>query len=166
MKKNFFGELAIISAMMLLIACVPQRKYSELKNSKENSDQENVQLQKKVDELNSTTKELSTSMETQKKQLGKLQEDTTMYGKEYRRIRSMYDKVNDLNNELLEKNEELLKMSNNKNKELLLELEKRRRRFRLKRIRYTSWENPLLKNKRRWRKQIRNWLSVREKLRS
>jgi chemotaxis protein MotB len=132
MKKNFFGELAIISAMMLLIACVPQRKYSELKNSKENSDQENVQLQKKVDELNSTTKELSTSMETQKKQLGKLQEDTTMYGKEYRRIRSMYDKVNDLNNELLEKNEELLKMSNNKNKELLLELEKKKEALQIK----------------------------------
>lgn len=132
MKKNFLGELAIISAMMLLIACVPQRKYSELKNSKENSDQENVQLQKKVDELNSTTKELSTSMETQKKQLGKLQEDTTMYGKEYRRIRSMYDKVNDLNNELLEKNEELLKMSNNKNKELLLELEKKKEALQIK----------------------------------
>lgn len=132
MKKNFFGELVIISAMLLLIACVPQRKYSELKNSKENSDQENVELQKKVDELNSTTKELSTSMETQKKQLGKLQEDTTMYGKEYRRIRSMYDKVNDLNNELLEKNEELLKMSNNKNKELLLELEKKKEALQIK----------------------------------
>ncbi|MFM7722487.1 MAG: flagellar motor protein MotB [Bacteroidota bacterium] len=132
MKKNFFGELVIISAMLLLIACVPQRKYSELKNSKENSDQENVELQKKVDELNSNTKELSTSMETQKKQLGKLQEDTTMYGKEYRRIRSMYDKVNDLNNELLEKNEELLKMSNNKNKELLLELEKKKEALQIK----------------------------------
>lgn len=132
MKKNFFGALTIVTAMVLLIACVPQRKYSELKNSKENSDQENVQLQKKVDELNSTTKELSTSMETQKKQLGKLQEDTTMYGKEYRRIRSMYDKVNELNNELLEKNEDLLKMSNNKNKELLLELEKKKEALQIK----------------------------------
>jgi chemotaxis protein MotB len=132
MKRKSLNLILTAVVMIFFIGCVPMRKYTEMKTSKEATSAENIDLQKKVDGLNANNKELNTSLDTQNKQLKKLQEDTTLYGKEYRRIRNMYDKVNDLNNELLAKNEELLKMSNSKNRELLEELEKKKEALMLK----------------------------------
>ncbi|MFM7683479.1 MAG: hypothetical protein ACKO7P_12165, partial [Bacteroidota bacterium] len=105
MKRKSLNLILTTVVLIFFIGCVPMRKYTEMKTSKEATSAENIDLQKKVDGLNANNKELNTSLDTQNKQLKKLQEDTTLYGKEYRRIRNMYDKVNDLNNELLAKNE-------------------------------------------------------------
>ena len=106
------------------VGCVPQRKFAEVKSAKDVSDTENIELQKRVDNLSATAKEQGTTIETLNKSVNKLNQDTTLYGKEYRRLRVMYDKVNDLNNELLSKNEKLYNNSLEENKKLLRDLER------------------------------------------
>jgi len=122
-KIQLILSLAVIVAVGF-VGCVPQRKFAEVKSAKDVADSENIELQKQLDNVSATTKEQGTTIETLKKSVNKLNEDTTLYGKEYRRIRLMYDKVNDLNNELLSKNEKLYNNSLEENKKLLRDLER------------------------------------------
>ncbi len=123
--------LALIVAIGF-VGCVPQRKFAEVKSAKEESDAENMELQRKLDNISATTKEQGTTIETLRKSVSKLNEDTLLYGKEYRRLRVMYDKVNDLNNELLSKNEKLLSSSLDENRKLLRDLEKAKEALQVK----------------------------------
>ena len=122
-------KIQVILSLALIVAigfvgCVPQRKFAEMKTAKDESDVENKELQKQLDNVSATTKEQGATIETLKKSINKLNEDTTLYGKEYRRLRVMYDKVNELNNELLAKNEKLYNNSLEENKKLLRDLER------------------------------------------
>jgi len=123
--------LALIVAIGF-VGCVPQRKFAEVKTAKDESDAENKELQWKLDNISATTKEQGATIETLKKSVSKLNEDTLLYGKEYRRLRVMYDKVNDLNNELLSKNEKLLNSSLDENRKLLRDLEKAKEALQVK----------------------------------
>jgi chemotaxis protein MotB len=123
MRKLVLNALGIFMVAAGIISCVPQRKYAELEASKNQTQQDYADLQKKADALTAENKEKTTTLETQGKQLNKLTEDTTTYGREYRRLRQMYDKVNDLNNELLNKNAMLLSNSQAENKKLLQDLQ-------------------------------------------
>ena len=124
-------SLALIVAIGF-VGCVPQRKFAEVKTAKDESDAENKELQRKLDNISATTKEQGPTIETLKKSVSKLNEDTLLYGKEYRRLRVMYDKVNDLNNELLSKNEKLLNSSLDENRKLLRDLEKAKEALQVK----------------------------------
>jgi chemotaxis protein MotB len=130
-------KIQVVLSLALIVAigfvgCVPQRKFAEVKSAKDESDAENKELQRKLDNISATTKEQGTTIETLKKSVSKLNEDTLLYGKEYRRLRVMYDKVNDLNNELLSKNEKLLNSSLDENRKLLRDLEKAKEALQVK----------------------------------
>jgi small-conductance mechanosensitive channel len=135
--KRTMRKIQLILSLAVLVAigfvgCVPQRKFSEMKSAKDISDAENTDLQKQIDNVSATTKEQGATIETLKKSVNKLTEDTTLYGKEYRRIRVMYDKVNELNNELLAKNEKLYNNSLEENKKLLRDLERAKEALQVK----------------------------------
>lgn len=130
-------KIQVILSLVLIVSigfvgCVPQRKFAEMKTAKDSSETENNELHKQLDNLNASNKEQGTTIETLKKSVNKLNEDTTLYGKEYRRIRVMYDKVNDLNNELLSKNEKLYNNSLEENKKLLRDLERAKEALQVK----------------------------------
>jgi chemotaxis protein MotB len=130
-------KIQVVLSLALIVAigfvgCVPQRKFAEVKSAKDESDAENKELQRKLDNISATTKEQGTTIETLKKSVSKLNEDTLLYGKEYRRLRVMYDKVNDLNNELLSKNEKLLSSSLDENRKLLRDLERAKEALQVK----------------------------------
>ena len=130
-------KIQVVLSLALIVAigfvgCVPQRKFAEVKTAKDESDAENKELQRKLDNISAPTKEQGTTRETLKKSVSKLNEDTLLYGKEYRRLRVMYDKVNDLNNELLSKNEKLLNSSLDENRKLLRDLEKAKEALQVK----------------------------------
>jgi chemotaxis protein MotB len=130
-------KIQVVLSLALIVAigfvgCVPQRKFAEVKTAKDESDAENKELQRKLDNISATTKEQGTTIETLKKSVSKLNEDTLLYGKEYRRLRVMYDKVNDLNNELLSKNEKLLSSSLDENRKLLRDLERAKEALQVK----------------------------------
>ncbi len=135
-KRNM-RKIQVVLSLALIVAigfvgCVPQRKFAEVKSAKDESDAENKELQRKLDNISATIKEQGTTIETLKKSVSKLNEDTLLYGKEYRRLRVMYDKVNDLNNELLSKNEKLLNSSLDENRKLLRDLEKAKEALQVK----------------------------------
>lgn len=130
-------KIQVILSLVLLVAigfvgCVPQRKFAEMKTAKDETDSENRELQKQLDAIIASSKDQGASIETLTKSLSKLTEDTTLYGKEYRRLRVMYDKVNELNNELLAKNEKLYNSSLEENKKLLVDLERAKEALQLK----------------------------------
>ena len=135
--KRTMRKIQVILSLALIVAigfvgCVPQRKFAEMKTAKDESDVENKELQKQLDNVSATTKEQGATIETLKKSINKLNEDTTLYGKEYRRLRVMYDKVNELNNELLAKNEKLYNNSLEENKKLLRDLERAKEALQVK----------------------------------
>ena len=135
--KRTMRKIQIILTLAVIVAvgfvgCVPQRKFAEVKSAKDMSDSENKELQKQLDKVSAVTKDQGTTIETLKKSVNKLNEDTTLYGKEYRRLRLMYDKVNDLNNELLSKNEKLYNNSLEENKKLLRDLERAKEALQIK----------------------------------
>jgi len=112
----------LISAAFLLHSCVPQRKFTELDERKKSVEAENDVLKKGNEQLKSENKELKTSVETKDLSIGRLTADTAMYGKDYRQLRTQYDKVNELNDDLIAKNKVMMNNASAENQKLLSEL--------------------------------------------
>jgi chemotaxis protein MotB len=122
MKKNIM--ILFVVALAALQSCVPQRKYAEMQTSKESAEQENEALRKAKEQLEAQNKELTTTKETQTKSIAELSADTAELGKEYRQLRMQYDKINELNDILSKKSNELLSQATGENKKLVDELNK------------------------------------------
>ena len=120
MKKALLYLLA--ASVIALHSCVPQRKYAELESRKSSLDQDNETLRQSKEQLEAKNKELNTTIETQNKTLTELNADTTQLGKEYRQLRVQYDKINELNDILSKKSNELLSQATGENKKLVDEL--------------------------------------------
>lgn len=120
MKKALLYLLA--ASVIALHSCVPQRKYAELESRKSSLDQDNETLRQSKEQLEAKNKELNTTIETQNKTLAELNADTTQLGKEYRQLRVQYDKINELNDILSKKSNELLSQATGENKKLVDEL--------------------------------------------
>ena len=106
MKK--WGFLAIVAIAVAFQSCVPHRKYTELESRKMSVEQENNALKKSKEQLEAQNKELNATLDTKNKELTKLLADTLEMGRDYRQLRSQYDKVNELNDILSKKSSELL----------------------------------------------------------
>ena len=110
MKTSFL--LPLIASVVLLASCVPQRKYSELDARKKSIESENVILKKENEQFEAQAKEMATSIETKDLSINRLLEDTSAYGKNYRQLRTQYDKVIELNDNLATKNPTLIYSDN------------------------------------------------------
>lgn len=115
--------IAFVSAV-LLQACVPQRKYAEMETRKNSLEQENGTLKGQNEKLSAELREKNTSLELRGKQVAQLEQDTAVYGKSYRQLRSQYDKINELNDVLTAKNSQLLQNASEENKKLMADLGK------------------------------------------
>ena len=122
MNKNIV--LIVVATIMILQSCVPQRKYAEMQTGKAAAEQENEELRKAKEQLEAQNKELLTTKETQAKSISELSTDTADLGKEYRQLRMQYDKINELNDILSKKSNELLSQATGENKKLVDELNK------------------------------------------
>ncbi|MCC6599848.1 MAG: OmpA family protein [Crocinitomicaceae bacterium] len=122
MKTQFF--LFSIALVLVFTGCVPQRKYAELDSRKKSLESENVLLRKENEQFEAQAKEMSTSIETKDLSINRLTADTTRYGKDYRQLRSQYDKILELNTALDAKNESMMKNVSSENQKLLTELNK------------------------------------------
>lgn len=122
MKK--WGFLAIVAIAVAFQSCVPHRKYTDLESRKMSVEQENNALKKSKEQLEAQNKELNATLDTKNKELTKLLADTLEMGRDYRQLRSQYDKVNELNDILSKKSSELLNQASGENKKLVDELNK------------------------------------------
>lgn len=119
--RTTFSSVFIIG--LLLTACVPARKYEEQKSKAaalqaevDGATSKSRDVQAAYDELRSTTLQDA-------KRLTELHRDTTVLGNSLRQMTGQYDKINSLNNELLEKYNKLLAGDRSENRELLTDLE-------------------------------------------
>ena len=114
---------ATILFSLFFAACVPARKYEE-------ADQRAKAMQAEADAANKKALDAQTSMDEMGAKLaeftkrnGELERDTTVLGTSLRQMTKQYDKINGLNDELLNKYNALLAGSTGENRKLLTDLE-------------------------------------------
>ena len=122
MIKNILS----ITVVALLISCVPARKYEEVESKQKKCAEELKEIKFLANELETQNTELKSGFDQMKDQVVRLKGDTTLLGKSLRMKERQYDKINDLNDELIKKLEKLQEGSANENKRLIADLEKTR----------------------------------------
>lgn len=115
--------LPALLSTALLAACVPARKYEEA-NSRAKA------LQAQADAAEARARDAEAAVADQRaatdemtRRMTRLEQDTTVLGSSLRTMTVQYDKINNLNNELLEKYNKLLAGSGSENRKLLSDLE-------------------------------------------
>lgn len=116
-------SLLIIFCTYLFVACVPARKFQEIEAKQRKCETELAEIKAQAQDLEANNNELQAGLEVNKRKLTQLVEDTTSLGEALRRMRSQYDKINSLNDELLKKHALLQKGSMEANSKLMAELD-------------------------------------------
>ncbi len=112
--------IALIS--VLLVSCVPQRKYKELETKRDLCNTENLSLKKENQNLTILTNEQTAELKKLKKQIKVLVDDTSSVGNSMRRARVNYEQLNKTYELLLDKNKELLSGNQSETQKILSEL--------------------------------------------
>ena len=105
------------------VACLPARKYEEANNRAKAMQAEVETANAQALEARTSMDEMSSELNEFKKRNGELQRDTTVLGTSLRQMTKQYDKINTLNNELLDKYNLLLAGDRSENRKLLTDLE-------------------------------------------
>jgi chemotaxis protein MotB len=112
----------LIVALAALVACVPARKYEELEAKQKQCAEELEALKSKVTGLETQNTELQGMIPGLQEDIARLKGDTTLLGKSLRMKEQQYDKINQLNDELISKLEKLQKGSAQENQKLMSDL--------------------------------------------
>ncbi|QQR84802.1 MAG: OmpA family protein [Flavobacteriales bacterium] len=114
---------AAVLLSLLFAACVPQRKYQEMSDRYETMQRENEAALAKANAAEAKSTELQAELDERKLRSDRLQNDTMVLGTSLRTMTGQYDRINKLNNELLEKYNALLAGDRSENRKLLTDLE-------------------------------------------
>lgn len=114
---------AVVSVTLLFTACVPQRKYEELQASMDAMRTESEAALAKARDAQATLDAQANEMSDLKRRVKLLEQDTTTLGTSLRKMQQQYDKINSLNDELLDKYNKLLAGDRSENRKLLTDLE-------------------------------------------
>jgi chemotaxis protein MotB len=115
MKKNYFPALILLIAMT---ACVPQRLMEETKAKLATCETESSAAKKSAQELEATNIELKEKIVKEEKELYGLQRDTAILSTNLRLLQNKYDKLNLVNDQLLDKYNKMLLGSEKDNAKL------------------------------------------------
>lgn len=108
---------------VLFVACVPARKFEEERQRSNALQQEADAATRKALDLQTSYDEQAARLADQTKRVSELERDTTVLGTSLRKMTVQYDKINTLNDELLNKYNALLAGSTGENRKLLTDLE-------------------------------------------
>lgn len=112
-----------LGCIYILSSCVPQRKYAELEASRNATLEENKTLRAEADKLAAQNSELQSERDTYKKEADQLASDTSRLGRDYRQLRTQYDKIIELNDILAAQRTNLLTQTTDENKRLATDLQ-------------------------------------------
>ena len=118
--------ILVLVVALPLFSCVAARKYDELNADYESLQRESNSAKSKIQELEADNLEYQQQLEQLTEQVASLKLDTASIGKQYRRTQQQYEKINKLNDELLQKYSKLQKGSEQENAKILRELENTR----------------------------------------
>ena len=99
-------------------ACVPANKLKDEQTKRENCEKDLANYKASAQTLETQLNELKDKMTEAQKQLDGLKRDTSINGTNYRNLTSKYDKLNELNEKLLDKYNRLLAGSNSESEKL------------------------------------------------
>lgn len=133
----------LIVAMASFVACVPARKYEELETKQKACAEELEALKSKVTGLETQNTELQGMIPGLQEDVARLKGDTTLLGKSLRMKEQQYDKINQLNDELIAKLEKLQKGSAQENQKLMSDLNATKLMLQQKEDELTQLENEL-----------------------
>jgi chemotaxis protein MotB len=111
MKKNWMRyvvALLVLGALSFFTACVPARKLEESESKRKVAEEELARLKKTCAETDENYATQTKEMEENKKRISGLVKDTAITGTSFRNLTSKYDKLNNLNEQLLDKYNKLL----------------------------------------------------------
>ena len=123
------APIAFVALTALFTACVPARKYEELQTRYKSTQESEAAALSKAQQAEAAMKEQTAGMEDMMKRKANLERDTTIQGTSLRNMTTQYDKINQLNSELLEKYNALLAGDRSENRKLLTDLEATRLRL-------------------------------------
>lgn len=122
MLTNLKYPTLVLACAVSLVACVPQRKLEEEKTRRESCEKELNALKASGADCETRATEMKSKIQELDKQIFGLQKDTSIVGTNYRNLTSKYDKLNMLNEQLLDKYNRLLAGSIDDSKKLSGEL--------------------------------------------
>lgn len=115
MKIVYFS---VVSSLFLLASCVPQRLMEETKSKLSTCETESAALRKSNQENEAKLSELTEKITKEEKELAGLQRDTAIMGTNLRLLQNKYDKLNSVNDQLLDKYNKMLAGSEKDNAKL------------------------------------------------
>lgn len=121
--------LVPIITTLLWTACVPARQYEEMDARYQAMQAEAQAADARAREAVTRADELGSQLEELQRRDRRLEQDTATLGTSLRRMQKQYDKINQLNEELLEKYNQLLAGDRSENRKLLTDLEATRLRL-------------------------------------
>lgn len=107
----------------LLASCVPARKYQEMEARYKSSQESEAAARAAKEQAEASYKEQGVALEDIRSRNEKLERDTLTLGNSLRRMTVQYDKINALNEEILDKYNTLLAGDRSENRKLLTDLE-------------------------------------------
>jgi chemotaxis protein MotB len=129
-SRTFFSShsartlvVCVASLAIILSGCVTARQYDELRSNQTGLLVENEDLAKRNQALDLKDEEQSSQIDQLERRMGNLVMDTTSMGTSLRRLRSQYDKLNELNELLTQRSDRLRSEVSEENRTLLTELQ-------------------------------------------
>jgi chemotaxis protein MotB len=115
-------QFSLIAIATILISCVPQRKMEEEQAKRKSCEDELSALKTKDQENETQNKEMKTQLTADLDKLNMLQKDTGRMGDDFRLMAIKYNKLNDVNEQLLDKYNRMMEVNINDTKKISNEL--------------------------------------------
>lgn len=114
----------LLALILFFVGCVPARKYEDMLERRQQTEDLNAELRKENEKLNTGINELSNENEMLTRELEQLQQDTTQMGKEMRALQKKHTNLQRTYEILTDQNEKLLEGKEQETREILSELQK------------------------------------------
>ena len=152
----------LIIVIAVLSSCVPARKYEEMQVRAEKAEKDRLDLLEKNKDLEAQLNELEIELDNLKMDVKSLRHDTTVTGVSLRKMTKQYDKINRLNDELVDKIRQLQQSNAVESTKLVSELEDTRSELQKKEDALRTLEGQLT-NKEQKLNNLNTELQEREK---
>ncbi len=114
--------IILFLAAVSIQSCVPNRKFTDVERKARECEEELKSLQAQVQGLETASTEFGSNMEVAQRKINALQSDTAVMGSSLRILRQQYDKINALNNQLLDKSASINEGTRQEKENLMTEL--------------------------------------------
>jgi chemotaxis protein MotB len=123
LRRVIISGLLLFLMANMFVSCVPQRMLKEEQTKRKSCEDELSSLKSKQQGNESETKEMKIQLTDAMDRLGKLQRDTALVGSSYRLMALKYDKLNSVNEQLLDKYNKMMDVNVNDTKKISTELQ-------------------------------------------